>query len=375
LKVGYVTTFLPQHCGIATYTDFLIRGLQNVAPDIDIRVIAEDQAAPIKRNGFEVLPCWNRTRAYVTPILKHTKGLDVLHIQHEYGIYSYDDRMPILLENLPNSRKIITIHCIRPASFSPRGSVDEIHAGKIAKLADEVIVHLETQKAILMRLGVPEEKITVIPHGTELSAEDQLKSRRKLQLPEEGKILLVFGVIRTHKCLHIAIEVLYEILKEKKKVYLFVAGRLEPPTSKTEQNYVSKVEAKIKDLGLDQNVIFHNHYYPNEDVPFIFAAADVALFPYAGLWEEDRSASGSLHLSIGAQRPMVASRIPKFEELKNICDELLIRSYNSSGIAKIVLRLFNDPEFSQYIHNRLEKYRSLTSWKNIAKKHLELYRN
>lgn len=370
MKVGYVTTFLPQHCGIATYTDYLIHGLQNVAPSIDIKVIAEDQAAPIESDGFEVLPCWNRTRAYVTPILKHTKGLDVLHIQHEYSIYSFDDRLPILLENLSNSKKVITIHCIRPAQFSPRGSVDEIYAGKIAKLADNVIVHLESQKAILLRLAVPEEKIEVIPHGTELSAEDQLKSRRKLQLPEEGKILLMFGFVKPHKCLHIALEALYQILKEKNDVYLFVAGGLAPSASKTAQNYVSKMEAKIKDLGLDQNVIFPNYFYPNEDVSSIFAAADVVLFPY---YTEDLSASGALHLSIGAQRPVVASRIPTFEELKNICDKLLIPSYNSSAIAKIVLRLINDPEFSRDIHNSLEKYRTFTSWRNVAKKHLEVY--
>ena len=371
MKVGYVSTFLPQRCGIATYTAYLIHGLQNVAPYIDIKVIAEDQAAPMKSNGFEVLPCWNRTQEYVTPILKHIKDLDVLHIQHEYSIYSFDDRLPILLEKLTNSRKVITIHCIRPAQFSPRGSVDEIYAGKIAKLADKVIVHLESQKMILMRLGIPEEKIEVIPHGTELSAEDQLKSRCKLQLPEEGKILLMFGFVKAHKCLHTAVEALYQILKEKNEVYLFVAGGLAPSASETEQNYVSKVKAKIKDLGLNQNVIFPNYFYPNEDVPAIFAAADVVLLPY---YEEDRSASSSLHLSIGAQRPVVVSRIPKFDELKNICDELLILPYNTSGIAKIVLRLFNDPEFSRYIHNNLKKYMILTSWRNIAKKHLEVYK-
>jgi len=55
---------------------------------------------------------------------------------------------------------------------------------KIAELADEVVVHLDSQKAILERLGITPQKIHIITHGTALSDADQKKSRRRLQLPE-----------------------------------------------------------------------------------------------------------------------------------------------------------------------------------------------
>ena len=106
-------------------------------------------------------------------------------------------------------------------------------------------------------------------------------------------------------------------------------------------------------------------------MPYLFGACDVVLFPY---YEEDRSASGSLHLAIGAKKPVIASRIPKFEELKNICDELLVLPYNSSGIARIAIRLFEDPEFAEYVLERTSEYRKLTSWEAVASQHLELYR-
>jgi hypothetical protein len=70
----------------------------------------------------------------------------------------------------------------------------------------------------------------------------------------------------------------------------------------------------------------------------------------------------------------VASRIPKFEELKNICDELLVPPYNSSAIAGIAIRLFEDQEFLEYVVTRTQEYRNLTSWQAIATQHLQLYK-
>jgi len=372
MRIAYVSTYLPKQCGIATYTDYLIGGIKEEAPELQIKVVAERGASPIKEGKFEVIPCWDRNEDYVEPIIKHTKDVDVVHIQQEYSIYKFDDRLPLVLQGLDaNTKKVITIHCLRPAQFSERGAVDENFAGRIAQLADRAIVHLESQKAILARLGIPPGKIHIIPHGTELSDEGKKAARKRLNLPAEGRILLMFGFVKKHKCLHIVLEALVDILKKFKDTHLFMAGGLAPSPSKKDREYAESIGRKITELGLEKNVIYPNSFFPNEDVPYLFGASDIVLFPY---YEEDRSASGSFHLAIGAKKPIIASRIPKFEELKNICDELLVLPYNSSGIAGIVIRLFEDQEFWQYVVDRTEEYRRLTSWRAVASQHLELYR-
>jgi len=168
MKIAYVSTYLPQQCGIASYTDYVIQGLQKVSPLVDIKVVAEKGALPVKQAKFEVVPCWDRNENYVAPIISNVKDVDIVHIQHEYGIYKLDDRLPTLLKRLKAERKrtIITIPCITPLQFA-KGEVlmmAENCVKKIATLADEVIVHLESQKAILERLGIPSEKIHIIPH-------------------------------------------------------------------------------------------------------------------------------------------------------------------------------------------------------------------
>jgi len=372
MKIAYVSTYLPKQCGIATYTDYLIHGIREVDPEVEIKIVAEKGASLIKKKKLEVIPCWDRTEDYVKSIISHTNDVDVIHIQHEYSIYKFDDRLPSLLSKLgQSSLKVITIHCVRPAQFSERGAVDENFAAKIARLADHVIVHLESQKSILTRLGIGEEKIHIIPHGTELNNEDKKDSRERLGLPMEAKILLMFGFVKKHKCIHIVLEALVEILKSFSDAYFFIAGGLAPTASEEEKEYAKFIEKQIVKLGLQERVIYPNKFFPNEDVPYLLSASDIILFPY---YEEDRSASGSFHLALGAKKPIIASRIPKFEELKDICDELLVLPYNSLGIAKMAIRLFEDPKFRYYVLDRTEQFRQSTSWQVVAKQHLELYK-
>ncbi|MGB7532010.1 MAG: glycosyltransferase family 4 protein [Halobacteriota archaeon] len=371
MKIAYVSTYLPTQCGIATYTDYLIHGIRKADHASEVKIVAEQGASPIKDDNLEVIPCWDRNENYVDPIISHTMGFDVIHIQHEYSIYNFDDRLPTLLQGLDEkAKKIITIHCVRPAQFSERGSVDEDFAARIATLADAVIVHLPTQEAILTRLGVPSKKIHIVPHGTELNDEDKEVSRKRLGLPVDATIPLMIGFIKRHKCLHIVLDTLVEILEKFNDVYLFVAGGLAPTASKSDIEYAEFIGRRIEELGLQKNVIYPNKFFPNEDVPYLLSSADIVLFPY---YEEDRSASGSFHLAIGAKKPIIASRTPKFEELKNICDELLVLPYNSSGIAGIAIRLFEDSKFRQYVVSRTEEYRNYTSWQTIASQHLQLY--
>jgi len=369
IKIAYVSTYLPQRCGIATYTDNLVNGIREVSPASEIKIVAERGASPLKQERFEVIPCWDRNENYVDSILANIQDVDIVHIQHEYSIYNFDDRLPTVLEGI-DAKKVITIHCIRPSQFSERGEVDENYAARIAKLADEVIVHLPSQEAILTRLGVSSRKIHVIPHGTELSNKDVKVSRRRLKLPEEGRIALMFGFVKPHKCLHTVLEALSEVLKKVEDVHLFVAGGLAPTAKREDRDYIAYVNKRIEELGLQNNVIFPNRFFPNEDVPYLLGACDVALFPY---YEEDRSASGSFHLAIGAKKPVIASRIPKFEELRNVSDELLVLPYNSSRIAGVIIRLFEDQEFWKYVVDRTEEYRKLTSWRAVASQHLQLY--
>jgi glycosyltransferase involved in cell wall biosynthesis len=370
VKIGYVSTYLPQQCGIATYTDYLIQGLLKTTQDVDVRIVCETGASEFRRERVEAIPCWHRDEDYVEPILSHTRELDAVHIQHEYGIYRFDERLPTLLRRLKGiTKRIITIHCVRPRQFSDVPEIEDF-TREIAYESDQVIVHLQSAKDILARLGVPQGKMDVVPHGTELSDVKKSVARDRLGLPQTSRIFLMFGFVKPHKCAHVALEAVKQLSKEMKDVCLFLAGGLAPTASEKDREYVAHLKSKIAELAMSEKVIFPERFFPNEDVPYILGAADVILFPY---YEEDRSSSGSLHLSIGAKRPVIASRIPKFADLGEVCDELLVLPYNSSAIAEVTLRLFKDAEFERHVMEGIEAYGRRTSWLSTAARHLEVY--
>ena len=351
-----------------------MNSFRKIFPDVDITIFAEDGAGKQKQDRFSVLPCWNRKDNYPEQLLDciEKENIDVLHIQHEYSIYSFDDRLPTLLEKIPSHiKKVITIHCVRPGEFSERGNVDEDYAARIAGLADRVIVHLPSQFDILKRRGIPEEKMSILPHGTFITNEDRIESRKRLKLPEDGYILTMFGFIKPHKHYETAINALITLLNEVEDAYLFIAGAPSPTAKPKDKEYAEKIETIINTLHKKEHIIYPRVFFPNEDVPYLFAASDIILFPY---YEEDRSASGSLHLAIGAGKPVIASRIPKFEELKYISDELLVLPFNADGIARLAARIYKDKEFSDYIHKKVNEYAQETSWESISKKTMEVYR-
>ena len=373
MKIAYISPYVPQKCGIATYSYYLAKAVKRNNPSSDITILAEDKSVPRQKKRYKVIPCWNRRQNYADQILKYTNDIDILHIQHEYKIYGFDERLLSLLHKIgKNTRKIITFHCLIPAQFSKRGLVEESYVARLSQLADNIIVHSVSQSLILNRIGVQASKITVIPHGTLITNKSKSISRNRLGLPSDVKLLVCFGFIKKHKCIHIALKTFAEILKARTDVRLHISGELAPNASPSDRKYAMSLTKEIKDRGLKKYVLYDKRYCPNEDLPYLLGAADVVLFPYH---EENRAISGVLHLALGAKTPVIASRLPKFEELSEICDELLVLPDNTDGMAKTALRLLEDPIFRNYIIARIEQFRHMTSWEETAKIHLSLYKS
>jgi len=104
----------------------------------------------------------------------------------------------------------------------------------------------------------------------------------------------------------------------------------------------------------------------------VFSAADCCCYLYN---EEGRSASGTIHLALGSGKPIIDTRIPKFEEelMENVSDEILCLPNNVEGIARLIVRILKDERFTNQIVKSIRKYALDTSWREIAKRHLTLY--
>jgi glycosyltransferase involved in cell wall biosynthesis len=98
------------------------------------------------------------------------------------------------------------------------------------------------------------------------------QARSQLDLPEEARILLFFGIVRAYKGLSVLLEAIGLLKAEGETYHLIVAGEFWEDQS----TYL----AQMDQLGIRAQVRLEDRYIPNEELPAIFTAADIAVAPY-----------------------------------------------------------------------------------------------
>lgn len=381
MRVCLVTTYPPAHCGIAAYSRWLVEEMLRLRPELRALVVAEQGAAPVGTRRLQVLPCFHRSGDYVSPVLEAVRRWrpEVVHVQHEYGIFGTDRRFLDLLGGLRELgvRTVVTLHTVHTRESFDYAEVEggdpEAYQCRIAERCDALVLHLDApMRRVLERMGVDPHRMVVIPHGTKLMpCLDQREARRRLGLPLEARVLLSFGFVKAVKNELVLIEALPLILQRVPNAYLYIAGCPQFPTT-ADLEYLCLCQRRARELGVEGHVIQHGGFVDEELVPQVFAAADLCLCVYH---EEYRSASGAFHLALGAEKPMILSRIPKFEEeaLEHLCDEILVVPTEPRSLAKAAARLLTDARLYAWVRRRVRAYARLTSWTNVARRHLELY--
>lgn len=186
---------LPRHCGIATFSTHLADALAAALPNADGFVVAMNDAsrehAYPERVRFEInegdLASYRRAADFL-----NVNQVDVLSVQHEYGIFGgkagaslltllRELRMPI----------VTTLHTILfDPSPAQRAVIDEL-----GQLSDRLVVMSESGAELLKRVhGIPASQIDLIPHGIpDVPAGGESKERLGL----DGKtVLMTFGLCR-----------------------------------------------------------------------------------------------------------------------------------------------------------------------------------
>ncbi|MFB6181082.1 MAG: glycosyltransferase family 4 protein, partial [Candidatus Nanohalobium sp.] len=144
---------------------------------------------------------------------------------------------------------------------------------KVMKKADKIIAISEhTKKDLIEHVGIPEEKITVIYQGVDTDffypRERDEKILQKYGI--EGEYLLYVGAEKDRKNFEGTLELFLELLAEKPDLDLVKVG---PPGR---QRYREKHKEKIKELGIEDKVVFTG-FVDKEDLPQIYSSAEALL--------------------------------------------------------------------------------------------------
>jgi len=222
MRIGFISSYPPIECGVATYTQYLTDALRK--KDIDVYVVSHIGGA-----GYQVFPSFDyedgdlAEKAFST-MMRFTP--DVVHIQHEFSLYGKHMGVaviPLILEfQLIGIPVITTLHTVYPEM----GREHMLIIRSIIMNSDYVIVHEDYQIKSLEKALSSDfcKKVCVIPHGAR-EIDPIPNAKESLGLPKDKKVILMIGYIRPSKNFELIVDLFPRILKLYPDAILVIAGK------------------------------------------------------------------------------------------------------------------------------------------------------
>jgi glycosyltransferase involved in cell wall biosynthesis len=383
MHIGFVSTYPPIRCAIGLYSQKLAYGLAELAPRTSIFVAAELGADPEQafEGRLEARPVYARDGDYRDAIFHAVRdaGVNLVHFQYAHDLFGEDQRLPSLLKRLKEAgiQPVVTLHTV----YDPRHwrkllfmqSSDTFHRA-IAESAHIVVHHADGMATKLKKQGIPEERISIIPHGTstmELMNRDE--ARAKLGLPADAFVFTFFGFIHRLKNVHTVVEGFIRASGDLPDARLLVAGM---PWGGRWYNhlYVGALKARAACSLARDRILIRDEYLPPELVPAIYSASDVIVLPHN---QSYGSASGVFHQAIGYGRPVLCARGPKFvsaRELFREMPELCVPPGSVGKWAQAMVRIRRDTALRERSRVAVARFARETAWTAVAGLHDGLYR-
>jgi len=331
MKIAMITTWRCK-CGIASYSENLVNALADLGHEVYV--------VKIPRFGHKTEDTMRNIVSKI-PVDK----IDIIHIQHEYGLFqNLDGPFFNLLQTL-DKPIITTAH-----------AVGQIHLDAfMAEASNKVIVH---NKFCYKRYQFPNG--VIIPHGASpLSCPPPPKSQCKNSLGINPKVPIVgyLGYISNYK----GLEVLIQAMIDVPKVALLIGGGWH---TEEETQYIYK----LKSFTLEHlpNRCQWLGFVSNEDMSRVYGAMDILVYPSRFATE-----SGALITALSHRKAVLASSLQAFKEKEKI--GALETFKDVKDLTQKIKRLLENPEQIKTLERNAQKFAEETSWHNIAQQHIRLY--
>ena len=281
MRIAYLSTFYPFRGGIAQFNASLYRVLEQqhdvkaftftrqypgiLFPGETQYVTESDNADPIP--STPVLDTVNPI-SYLTTAAK-IKQFDPDLLLMKYWTPFFGPSLGTVARRLGKKTKCVPI--LDNLIPHERKIIDAPFNSYFVKPMDGLVAMSQSVKDDLTNMS-PTKKSTLIPHphydhfGESIP---EVTAQQALGIPSGKKTLLFFGFIRDYKGLDLLIKAMSHL---DQSYQLVVAGECYGDFAK----YQELIEAS----PLKDQILLHNHYIGDDQVPSYFCAADACILPY-----------------------------------------------------------------------------------------------
>lgn len=358
--VAMVTTWNTK-CGIAEFTRYFVEATKYkvnylIYPNKSNELIREDEE-------FVAGRYWDigQIDRLITPLQKSTAS--VIHIQFNFGLLKLENLVDIILK-CKDKKVIITFHGTNDLEkvITPENREQVIRG---LNQSYQLIVHQQQDCKNLIKYGILEEKISVIPLGQVSYPQNSKEEIRKKLEIKSNHILGSYGFLFPHKGFKKVIEAVSQLKEQYPDIlYFMVCSLYESENSK---RYLEECKRAVCTLGLQENVLLiHNFLKPEESMKLL-QACDILLLPYD---KTNESASGAVRFCVAANRPIITTQQDIFLEYEDCTYQ--IKENSPRKIVKAVNTLMNEQIQKEYLEKISKKAEEL-NWNRIGRRYIDLY--
>ncbi len=367
-RVAFIGNYLPRQCGLATFTTDLCENFAAQFPHIDCYALAMNDVP----GGYDYPPRVryalnaDRLSSYRQAAeFLNLNGVDLVCLQHEYGIFGGEDGNYILtLLNELNAPIVTTLHTVLRQPTANQYRV----LREIVAISDRVIVMSKTAKQFLQEVyNAPLDKIEIIPHGIpEVAFVDP--NFYKDQFGVSGKIvLLTFGLLSRNKGIENVIQALPKILERYPNLVYLVVGVTHPHVVRHEgETYREQLKQLTHKLDVQEHVLFFNQFVDLPRLIQFIGAADIYITPYLN---QEQIVSGTLAYTLGAGKAVISTPYYYAEELLSDGRGIIVPFNDPQAIAEQVVWLLEHEAERHAMRKQAYLFGQEMVWKKVARRY------
>ena len=341
--------------------------------DVDVDGIKVDYFRNLS-NGFKLKTMLDTPLAAPFKIRNDIKGYDIIHI-HEHrqtlAIFaSYFARK----NNIPY---VVQAHGSVLPFFQKEGLkniFDKVFGFKILHNASCVFALTEVEKEQYLKMGVDEDKIEIVPLGINLDEYENLpdygKFRSKFNIGENDKLILFVGRIHEIKGLGLLIDSFNDLINQHNENHSLEdisSSSIKLAIVGPDDGYLVKLEDKIKEYSLEDNVIITGLLYKEEKQE---ALVDCDLFVMPSKYE---SFTTSGLEAMACSKPLVLTKNNHIHDWVDgnvglACDD------NKDSLREAIEKVLFDEDLSLiFARNGQKLIKEKYNWDIINDQILEIY--
>lgn len=371
-KVAFISSFLPRKCGIATFTSDLIKHTGAGAKgQFEPLVVAVRSDSKLKYNDpvkFEIRQEVKSDYICAADYINFSH-VDLVSVQHEFGLFGGEagSYLSLLLNRL-KAPIITTLHTLLddPSPVYHKSLVD------VCRASYKVITMNERGLTMLREIyGISGKNVDLIAHGIpDLPFVDSNYYKHKFGM-ESRRTILTFGLLSKNKGIEVMLKAMPAIVEADPSILYIVLGMTHPSVLKHDgESYRFGLQQMVKELGLQEHVIFHNRFVNDEELHNFLCAADIYVTTYLN---KEQLTSGTLSFAVGTGKAVVSTPYWAAMELLTDGRGKLVQFGDSTQIAEAIIQILQKDSLFYSLRRRAYEYGRSRTWPKIGQAYWKLF--